>query len=134
MAKSLFPEEMMNVSALTLESIAGKLFYFQSQLHLLHWQTASVAEHAATGSMYEYIHNFKDDLVEKIMGYTGHKPTAFKVDSIIQTTSINVANELISFAKELKKYGETNSYQDVCNLSDSFSGEVAKFKFLLTLS
>ena len=28
---------------------------------------------------------------------------------------------------------ETNCYQDVCNLSDSLSGEAAKTKYLLTL-
>ena len=45
-----------------------------------------------------------------------------------------MVDELISFAKSLKEYGEMNCYQDVCNLSDSLSGEAAKTKYLLTLT
>ena len=41
---------------LTLETIASKLTYFQEQIHLLHWQTNSYAEHKTLGSLYEYIH------------------------------------------------------------------------------
>lgn len=134
MATSLFPKEMMKGNELSLETIAGKLMYFQSQLHLIHWQTSNYAEHTATGSLYDYIHDFKDELIEKLMGYTGHKPSVFKIDPLISTTSMNVVNDILSFAKDLKKYGESNNFQDVCNLSDSLSGEAAKIKFLLTLS
>ena len=35
---------------------------------------------------------------------------------------------------QIKAYGEKNSFHDVCNLSDSLSGEAAKVKYLLTLS
>ena len=72
MAKSLFPDEMMKSGELNLETIAGKLTYFHEQLHLLHllhWQTKSYAEHQALGGLYDYVHDFKDGVVEKIMGY-----------------------------------------------------------------
>lgn len=134
MATSLFPKEMMKSSELSVEVIAGKLMYFQSQLHLIHWQTSSYAEHNATGSLYDFIHDFKDELIEKLIGYTGHKPSVFKIDNLVNTSSINVITDLISFAKDLKKYGEANNFQDVCNLADSLSGESSKIKFLLTLS
>lgn len=135
MAKSLFPEEMMNVNnTLTLESIAGKLVYFQIQIRLLHWQTTSIAEHGCLGTAYDYISGFTDEIVEKITGYTGHRPTSFKIDALSNISSMNVISDALLFAKELKKYGETNGFQDVCNLSDSFSGEMAKFKYLLTMS
>ena len=35
--------------------------------------------------------------------------------------------------EKLKKFGEMNDYHDVCNLADSFSGMVAKTKYLLSL-
>ena len=138
MGLSIFPD-IMNPSkvateGLTLETIASKLTYFQEQIHLLHWQTNSYAEHKTLGSLYEYIQDFKDELIEKLMGYTGKKPAVYKLEPLSTSTSNVVVDELISFAKSLKEYGEMNCYQDVCNLSDSLSGEAAKSKYLLTLS
>ena len=138
MGLSIFPD-IMNPSkvateGLTLETIASKLTYFQEQIHLLHWQTNSYAEHKNLGSLYEYIQEFKDDLIEKLMGYTGKKPAVYKLEPLSTSTSNVVVDELISFAKLLKEYGEMNCYQDVCNLSDSLSGEAAKVKYLLTLT
>ena len=136
MAKSLFPEDMMSKSggALTLETIAAKLTYFHEQLHLLHWQTSSYAEHMALGGLYDYVHDFKDGLVEKIMGYTGKRPSGYKIDALGGAQATAVVSELMAFASSLKDYGEANSYHDVCNLADSLSGEAAKVKYLLTLS
>jgi len=67
MANSFFPEEMMSKSSkeLSLESIAGTLTYFHEQLHLLHWQTTSYAQHQALGGLYEYVHSFKDGVTSK---------------------------------------------------------------------
>ena len=135
---SIFPDSISlsknSTKELTLETIASKLTYFQEQIHLLHWQTNSYAEHKNLGSLYEYIQEFKDDLIEKLMGYTGKKPAVYKLEPLSTSTSNVVVDELISFAKSLKEYGEMNCYQDVCNLSDSLSGEAAKSKYLLTLS
>lgn len=137
MALSLFPKEMLGSSGaeLTTESVAAKLTYFHEQLHLLHWNTQSFAEHKALGKLYEYVQDFKDDVVEKLMGYTGKRVKAFKIDPISETTTSNaVVNELISFAHELMEWGEENQYCDVENLAQSLSGEAAKTKYLLTLS
>jgi hypothetical protein len=138
MAKSLFPEEMINKSngpgTMSLESIASKLTYFQEQLHLLHWQTSSYAEHKATGKLYEYLQDFRDDVIEKIMGYTARKPMSLKIDPIGPAEVAMVVSELMSFASSLKVYGESNSYHDIANLADALSGEAAKTKYLLTLS
>jgi len=135
--KSLFPEEMMKSSSsegLTLESIAGKLTYFQEQLHLLHWQTTSYAEHQALGALYDYVHDFKDGVVEKLMGYLGKRPGIFKIEPLSNAKSMAVVESLCMFASDLKAYGEANKFHDVCNLADALSGEAAKTKFLLTLS
>jgi hypothetical protein len=134
--KSLFPDEMMGDkgSSLILETIAGKLTYFHEQLHLLHWQTTSYAQHQALGGLYDYVHDFKDGLVEKIMGYTGKRPSPYKIEPLINCTGEQCVANLLSFASELKAYGEKNAYHDVCNLADSLSGEAAKTKYLLTLS
>ena len=136
MALELFPDDMMKSSSegLTLESIAAKLTYFHEQLHLTHWQTTSYAEHKALGKLYEYVQDFKDEVVEKLMGYTGKRPAAYKIEPLTNCTGMQCATDLMSFASSLKMYGEKNRFHDVCNLADALSGEAAKTKYLLTLS
>jgi DNA-binding ferritin-like protein len=135
--KSLFPEEMVNKvagSELSLESIAAKLTYFHEQLHLLHWQTTSYAQHKALGKLYEFVQDFKDGVVEKLMGYTGKRPAPYKIEPLTNCAAAQCVSDLMSFASDLKMYGEKNSFHDICNLADALSGEAAKTKYLLTLS
>jgi hypothetical protein len=134
MAKSLFPDEMMKSGELNLETIAGKLTYFHEQLHLLHWQTKSYAEHQALGGIYDYVHDFKDGVIEKLMGYTGKRPGVYKIEPLSTADSNSVVTALMDFSSNLKRYAESNSYHDIANLADALSGEAAKTKFLLTLS
>ena len=134
MAKSLFPDEMMKSGELNIDTIAGKLTYFHEQLHLLHWQTKSYAEHQALGGIYDYVHDFKDGVIEKIMGYTGKRPGVYNIEPLSNADSNSVVTALMDFASNLKAYGETNRFHDIVNLADALSGEAAKTKFLLTLS
>jgi DNA-binding ferritin-like protein len=135
--KSLFPSEMLesnSAGSLTLESIAAKLTHFHEQLHLLHWQTTSYGQHKALGKLYEFVQDFKDELVEKIMGYTGKRPGIYKIEPLTNCKPEQCVSDLMSFASDLKMYGEKNSFHDVCNLADTLSGEAAKTRYLLTLS
>jgi len=134
MAKSLFPDEMMKSGELNLETIAGKLTYFHEQLHLTHWQTKSYAEHQALGGLYDYVQDFKDGVIEKLMGYTGKRPAPYKIEPLINCTGNECVSNLLSFASSLKSYAEANSFHDISNLADALSGEAAKTKYLLTLS
>jgi hypothetical protein len=134
MAKSLFPDEMMKSGELNLETIAGKLTYFHEQLHLLHWQTTSYAQHKALGGIYDYVHDFKDGVIEKLMGYTGKRPGVYKIEALSGADSNSVVTALMDFSSNLKRYAESNSYHDIANLADALSGEAAKTKYLLTLS
>lgn len=137
MAKSLFPDDMMSRSSgagMTLESIASKLITMELQLQLVHWQTGSYAEHKATGGMYEYLQGFRDGVTEKLMGYTGRKPSTITVGNIGTMSSTSVAMDICSFASSLKSYAEANNYMDIGNMADELSGEGSKFKYLLTLS
>jgi DNA-binding ferritin-like protein len=120
---------------MTTEEIAGKLTYFQEQIHLIHWQTRSFAEHKATGRFYEFLQEFKDDIVEKLMGYTGKRIQSLKIDAIDpKADSMKVTEDVLKFSKDLESYGETMKFGDICNLAESLSGEAAKAKYLLTLS
>ena len=137
--KSFFPDDMMSKTSasteMTLEGIAGKLTYFHEQLHLLHWQTSSYAEHQALGGLYDYVHDFKDDVVEKLMGYMGRRVKAFKIEPLSDSASADaIVSQVQSFAYELEMFAEANKYCDVENMAQDLSGKAAKTKYLLTLS
>lgn len=131
---AIFPDSIMNRSEMSLESIAAKLTYFHEQLHLLHWQTQGYAEHMALGSLYEYIHDFRDGVIEKLMGYMGKRPAPYKIEPLINTSPVNVVTELIAYAASLRSFADMNGYLDVGSLADSLSGEAAKTKYLLSLT
>ena len=137
--KSLFPDEMMENkgSGLTLETIAGKLSYFYEQLHLLHFQTTSFAEHSALGTIYDKVGDLQDEIVEKIMGYTGKRVRAYKIDALKDYSSgmsNTVVRELVTFAKQLEEYAEANNMPDIENIAQSLSGEASQTLYRLTLS
>lgn len=134
--KSIFPDNMLNKasSEMTLEGIAGKLETFYLQIHLIHLQTTSYAEHMALNAMYEYLHGFTDGALEKLMGYNGRRISPYKIEPLINTSATLVVSDIMSFASDLKKFAEANAYHDISNLADALSGEAAKCKYLLTLS
>lgn len=121
--------------ALTTEEIAGKLAFFHEQFHMIHWETRTFAEHKATGSFYEFLQEFKDDVVEKLMGYTGKRIKGLKIEPINPgADAMDLADQVMKFSKELEAHGESNGYGDICNIAQALSGETAKLKYLLTLS
>lgn len=135
MAKSLFPEKMLQSNGMTLETIASKLTYFHEQLHLIHWQTNSYPEHKAVGELYEYVQDFKDDVMEKLMGYMNKRPKAYKAEAIVDGASSNtVVAELMSWSYQLYEWAGENNYCDVENMAQELSGKASKTKYLLTLS
>jgi hypothetical protein len=139
MAKSLFPEGMMQSAGgeLSPDGIATKLSYFEIQLHNLHWATRSFAEHEALGKIYDKVFDLKDEIVEKIMGYTGTRAKTTGVNGLKDYgvgVSEQVINELISFSKQLENYGASNNMPDIENIAQSLSGEAAQTKYRLTLS
>jgi DNA-binding ferritin-like protein len=137
--KSLFPEDMIKSTGgeLSPDVVATKLTYFELQLHNLHWATRSYAEHQALGGLYDKVFDFKDEIVEKIMGYTGTRAkigTCAPFKDYGAGVSEQVVSDLISFAKQLENYASANNMPDIENIAQSLSGEAAKTKYLLTLS
>ena len=130
---AIFPKEMMGNAEMNLESVAAKLTYFQIQIQLIHWQTKSYAEHQALGSLYDFVGDMKDDIVEKIMGYANRRVKVFKLEAFSPENPQAVVNSLITYAYKLIEWAEANQYCDIENLAQSLSGEAAKTKYLLTL-
>jgi len=139
MAKSLFPQEMLSSASgdLSPDAIATKLTYFELQLHNLHWATRSYAEHKSLGKLYEAVIDFKDEIMEKIMGYSGTRAkigNPGQLKDYAPGVSDAVVVELMSFAKQLQNYGASNNMPDIENVAQSLSGKAATTKYLLTLS
>ena len=135
--ESIFPKEMLSSGVLSLDVIKAKLNYFELQIHELHWQTKNYAEHIALGNLYDKIFDLKDEIVEKIMGYTGIRTKAMSVDLIKNYSSglsTQVVNELIIFAKQLESYADSNNMPDIANIAQSLSGDASRTKYLLTMS
>ena len=131
---ALFPESA-NTKNLSIEGIASRLSSFYEQIHLIHWQTTSIAEHQALGSLYDKLIDYKDDIIEKLMGYTGQRPKAFIVTSPKDgADSRSTVNEIVVFAKQLEEWAEEKEYCDIENIAQSLSGDAAKILYLLTLS
>jgi DNA-binding ferritin-like protein len=139
MAKSLFPQEMLSSASgdLSPDAIATKLTYFELQLHNLHWGTRSYAEHKSLGKLYEAVIDFKDEIIEKIMGYSGTRAkigNPGQLKDYAPGVSDQVVAELLSFSKQLQNYGASNNMPDIENVAQALSGTAAKTKYLLTLS
>jgi hypothetical protein len=136
--KSFFPEEMIKSasSELSMETIAAKFSYFFEQIHLLHLQTPSHAEHSAL-SVWEDVVNIKDTVLEELMGYEGRKIKAYKIDSITDYSigePIRTLYELKDFAKNLQSFANLKGYSNIENLAQDLSGKAAKTLYLLTQS
>lgn len=133
---SIFPTNMMNKSELTCETIAGKLATFYEQAHLTHLQTSSYAEHMALGEFYECIAEFKDSVLEKIMGYKGMRIGVYSIDPLKPYTpglAKTIVEEVKVFAEELCTFAQKNAMPDVEGMSEVLSGKAAKTLYLLTL-
>ena len=130
---AIFSDEIMAGAELSLEGIASKLTSFQLQLQLLHWQTTSFSEHKATDKLYNFVSDFKDEVMEKLMGYANRRVKAYTLIPLSTDSSVSVVSNIINFAYSLEKWAEANKYCDIENLAQSLSGAAAQTKYLLTL-
>ena len=136
MAKSIFPEQMISTAGgeFTIESVASKLSYFFEQIHLLHLQTPSHAEHLAL-NFWDYVVDAKDEILEKLMGYEGRKIKAYKIDALtdyVPGAPSKIVGDVKTFAKQLENFADGKGYGDISNLAQSLGGEAAKTLYLLT--
>ena len=131
---SIFPDNMMRNSELSLETIASKFTYFHTQLQFLHWKAITNGEHVALGDLYEYVYDQKDVIVEALMGCMERKIRSFKVDPVTDNTSHEiVVNDLLAFLHDLKEWAETNHYDGVEDLAGSLHAYVDRVKYRLTM-
>lgn len=128
---------MLSKGLSSCEDVASGLSTFYEQTHLYHLQTKSYAEHMAMGALYEFIGCFKDDCLEKVMGYKGIRLNAFPIESLKNYSpgaSMLLVNELKQFASDLSQYAIKEGMPSVDDISQDLSGQAAKTAYLLTLT
>lgn len=134
---SIFPKEMTNKSlSLTCESVASNFSHFYEQLHLMHLQTSSYAEHEALGALYACVGAVKDDALEKIMGYKGERIKVYPLFPLLPYSpelARNKVKEIKNFSEMLSQYANAYNMPDIKNIADELSGKAAKTLYLLTL-
>jgi len=116
--------------------IVTNLLTILNQLKIHHWQTKSYAEHKALGKLYEKVFELKDEIVEKIMGYSGVRTKAMPVEQIKDWApglSTQIVNDLKTFAKQLEEFGESNNMPDIENIAQGLSGLASQTLYRLTL-
>lgn len=121
---------------LSPESIISKLSQLYEQVHHLHFNTMSYAEHKALGDLYESLIDFKDRIGELLLGYMS--PRRFGPITL-SPTKPNVDCEIIleagcSLSRDIKQYATDNKYLDLGNVADELEGTFIKTKYLLTLT
>jgi hypothetical protein len=135
----IFPDNMLDKSSpleMTMEGVASKFDYFFQQIHLLHLQTSSYAEHKAL-QVWDSMPNQKDEFLEKLMGYEGRKLRSYKTPPITDYSlgmPSRILTDLKEFAEQLESYARIKNYSDIENLAQSLSGSASQTLYLLTLS
>lgn len=133
---AIFPENILNQETLTIDNIIAKMSYFFEQTHLYHLQTYSHAEHKALNELYDGLLDFKDEIAEKLMGYSGRRIKAYKIEPLQEYAdgcSIKLTSDIIAFAKKLETFGTMNDMPDINNIAQSLSGLASQKKYLLTM-
>jgi hypothetical protein len=139
------PEELaiddlmaMDTNVKTLEvgndinEIFASLLCFQAQLKVMHWGTASYAEHKAYMKTYDAIDGGLDSLVESYQGYNGRIDFGGSL-SLISFEQVNVQDWLSTNLDLLSKLRGMCDKTDLQNMVDELIAAISRLMYLLTL-
>jgi len=129
--------ELNLTKAMDINSIASHLYLLPNKVQFCHHLTVSYASHMAMNGLYDAIDGLKDELIEKIIGYTGIKFSQISLGNISgfkEANCLSVAYEVMNYGKELEAFAEKQGWCDVANVASTYSGAGAKAVYLLKLS
>lgn len=122
-----------------MKKIVCKLLQLPAQMHIMHWQTTSYAEHKAFQKFYEEAEDIIDEIMEQIQGKYG-RISLGGLESIIvsdyNTLKLNMfLMDLESFLNvEIFNCGlDKTKDREIDAVIDELRSEVDKLKYLLTL-
>lgn len=112
-----------------MREVLTMFFCVADSAHLAHLNTRSFAQHKALGNFYEFAVEFKDRLIEYMigMGYVGN----------IQLSSIEANEDPISEAEDaleaIKALYEETDDSTIENMAADFQEALGKLKYMLML-
>jgi len=125
-----------NTPGFSVDEIATQLYMLPDKVQFCHHSTTSYAQHIALDRTYETIDDLKDEIIEKLIGYTGTRFSTLSLSPISgfgENMPMQVAKEIQDFGYRLYEWAEQMHYCDVENLAQSYSGAGAQLSYLLTL-
>lgn len=119
-----------------VQEIVNTLHQISLMFETYHHNTLSTSKHNSLGKQYEIYDDIKDDIIEKIIGYSGIRYNKTNTTEVIYSIeNLNVFPKfIIDFAKKVEEFAKSNNYHDVENLAQELSGIGAKLTYLLTLN
>ena len=123
-------------SSLSLDVIFSKLYQLPDKVQYCHHNTTSYAAHKALDGAYDDLSSLKDSIVEKLIGYTGKRPSSLKGQDLVGYTeglNTQVASEIMQFGEALEEWAEELDYCDIENLAQEYNGVGAQLAYLLSL-
>lgn len=133
---ALFPDVSTKTPNLTPEIIAGRLSNLYEQAHYLHLNTTRFSEHKALNKLYKGIIEYKDAIMELILGHIAPKRLGNVNIGTINPAKkhMQLVDEGIEFADDVYDWAEEQDWLQLCNLAAELQGLFATTKYILTLS
>lgn len=115
--------------------LVEKLFQFQSELKLYHWQTFSYSRHKASDKLVSITIDFIDTFIESYMGKYHRVKSPKTITIRTRINDSNVVKQVIEpFLKFLKEFNIFFKYDsELLNLKDEFVAKIQQTKYLFTL-
>ena len=121
-----------------LKEILEKVFYFQNNIKLFHWETLSFAEHNAVGEFYDKFSDTSDKLVEIIFGKFGRIKLNGSISIEVSDYSQSQVDECLNEAETFFTTDIFNILKgentEIQNISQEICGDIQQLKYLLSLS
>ena len=124
-----------SVTLQDVQKIINTLHQLSLMFETYHHNTKSTSKHNAIDQVQELYLDMKDDLIEKIIGYSGLRYEKTDVGSVEYSVENleKFPDFIINFSKTLEDFAISNKYNDIGNMAQELGGIGAKLSYLLTL-
>jgi hypothetical protein len=119
-----------------VQKIVNTLHQLSIMFETYHHNTKSTSKHNAIDQAHEMYSDIKDDLIEKIIGYTGLRYEKTEIETIEYSIENldKFPDFIINFSKTIEDFAISNKYGDIGNIAQELGGIGAKLSYLLTLN
>jgi len=123
-------------TAMTPESIIGKLFSFHNRAHYLHLNADTIGKHLLLDELYKALVDFKDEIAEYLLGIQAPKRLGVIIMDPIETFSDTAMMKLLvegfEFSVSLCDYAEERELEELCNMASDLQKAFVKAKLFTT--